>query len=207
MRPSYQDAIQTFQENNGILRSSQAHRQGVDRKTLAEMLAAGLLVHETRGVYRLAELPALTNPDLTTVAIRAPQAVVCLISALAFHNLTTQIPSRVYLALLRGYKKVLIDYPPTDYVWLSEPAYSAGIEVHQIDGVPVKIYCAEKTVADCFKFRNKIGTDIAVEALKDYLRRPHFEIEKLIRYARDNHVYQLMRPYIQGLIALLFEIR
>jgi len=201
MRASYQNAIQTFQENNGILRSSQAKNQGVDRKTLAEMLAAGLLVHETRGVYRLAELPPLVYPDLTNIAIRVPKAVVCLISALYFHELTTQIPGQVYLALPRGHTKPRIDYPPTDYTWLREPAYSAGVAVHMIDGVPVKIYSAEKTIADCFKFRNKTSRRVAVEALKDYLSRPHFDMDELVNCAQIDRVANTMSPYIRALIA------
>lgn len=198
MTPKYSAAIHAFEENNGILRSNQAKRYGINSNTLALMQKEGLLTHETRGVYRLAKLAPLTDPDLTTVAIRVPQAVVCLISALAFHHLTTQIPSRVYLALPRDHKKPRIDWPPTDFVWLRDPSYSAGVEHHMIDGVAVKIYSAEKTIADCFKFRNKVGVDVAVEALKDYLRRPHRAIPTLLDYARLNRVHRIILPVLQG---------
>ena len=207
MPSQFDSALATFAKNNGILRSSEARRQGINPATLARMAQAGLLVRETRGVYRTAELPPLRDPDLTLVTLRAPRGVICLISALYFHDLTTQIPHQVYVALPRGHKAPHIAWPPAEFVWVREPAYSAGIETHMFDDVPVHIYSAEKTVADCFKFRNTIGVDIAVEALKDYLRRPNSDMNKLTQYARENHVYTLMHPYIQGLLALLLEVR
>ncbi len=130
--------------------------------------------------------------------MRVPAGVVCLISALAFHNLTTQIPHKVYMALPTDVKKPRIDYPPIEVIWLSEKTYSSGMEEHTIEGVKVRIYNREKTVADCFRFRNKIGQDIALEALKDYLRRPDRNIEHLLNYARINRVHNVMMPYLKA---------
>ncbi|MDP2975921.1 MAG: hypothetical protein Q8N45_06860 [Anaerolineales bacterium] len=143
-------------------------------------------------------MPPLSNPDLVQVAMRVPAGVVCLISALAFHNLTTQIPHKVYMALPTDVKKPRIDYPPIEVIWLSEKTYSSGMEEHTIEGVKVRIYNREKTVADCFRFRNKIGQDIALEALKDYLRRPDRNIEHLLNYARINRVHNVMMPYLKA---------
>ncbi|MDO9128950.1 MAG: hypothetical protein Q7U34_03700 [Anaerolineales bacterium] len=140
----------------------------------------------------------MSNPDLVQVAMRVPAGVVCLISALAFHNLTTQIPHKVYMALPTDVKKPRIDYPPIEVIWLSEKTYSSGMEEHTIEGVKVRIYNREKTVADCFRFRNKIGQDIALEALKDYLRRPDRNIEHLLNYARINRVHNVMMPYLKA---------
>jgi predicted transcriptional regulator of viral defense system len=189
-----------FQQNNGILRTAQAKKLGIDPKILARMTEAGILKKEGRGIYRLANLPPLSNPDLVNVALRVPSAVFCLISALSFHNLTTQLPYKIYIAIPQGTKKPKIDYPPIDVVKLSEEAFTSGIEEHTIDGVCIRVYNKEKTVADCFKFRNKIGTDIAIEAVKDYLRNSDANLEKLLHFARINRVEAVIRPYIEAVL-------
>jgi predicted transcriptional regulator of viral defense system len=130
--------------------------------------------------------------------MRVPNSVICLISALNFHNLTSQIPYRVYIALPQKTKAPRLDYPPLDIVYLSETPYAAGIEEHTLDGITVRIYSREKTVADCFKFLNKIGLDIALEALKDYLRQPERNLGELLRCARVNRVEKIMQPYLLG---------
>jgi predicted transcriptional regulator of viral defense system len=161
------------------------------------MCTAGLLVKESRGLYRLADLPPLSNPDLVQIAIKVPKAVICLISALNYHQLMTQIPYKIYIALPRDIKAPRIDYPPLDIVYLSETPYSAGIEEHAIDGVAVRIYSREKTIADCFKFQHKIGMDIAIEALKDYLHQSDRNLGELLRCARVDRVEKTMQPYIK----------
>lgn len=200
MRQSFQTARDIFAAHKGILRTSQANQQGIASVTLSAMVKAGLLVKEGRGLYRLAELPPLSNPDLVQVALRVPKGVICLISALAFHNLSTQIPYRVYLALPKAVKKPRIEYPPIDVVWLSPRVYDAGIEQHIIDGVNVQIYNREKTVADCFKFRNKIGQDVALEALKEYLGEPGPKIDELLHFARIDRVEKMIRTYLEALL-------
>ena len=195
MRKSFEIAKEIFQKNHGILRAYQAKKLGIDLKTLQEMVVVGILQKEGRGIYRLADLPPLSNPDLVVVALRIPQGVICLISALSFHNLTTQIPYKIYVALPPNVKKSLIEA-----VNLSLKAYNSGIEEHDIDGVIVRIYCSAKTVADCFKYRNKIGQDIAIEALKDYLHGKDRNIEKLLDYARIDNVEKVIFPYIEALI-------
>ena len=187
-----------FLENNGILRTSKAIEYGIDLHTIADMVNAGLLVKEARGIYRLASLPPLSNPDLVQVALRVPQSVICLISALSYYHITTQTPYQIYIAIPQNTKKPRIDYPPIEVVKLTGDAFSSGIQENLIDGVSIRIYNKEKTVADCFKFRNKIGLDIAIEALKDYLREPRRDIEKLIYYARICRVEKILRPYIEA---------
>jgi predicted transcriptional regulator of viral defense system len=200
MAKSYEIAQQIFMQHHGILRTGQAKKLGIDQKILNRMHKAGLLIRETRGVYRLANLEPLTNPDIVHVSIRVPSSVMFLISALAFHNLTTQIPYYVYIALPADVKAPYIEYPPLRVYRLSNKIYSAGIEYHIIDGVEIRIYNREKTIADCFKFRNKIGQDIAIEALKDYLRQPNPNIPKLLEYARLDRVEKIMRPYLQAVL-------
>ncbi|MCA9296930.1 MAG: hypothetical protein KC983_10435, partial [Phycisphaerales bacterium] len=140
------------------------------------------------------------NPDLMTVAGRIPRGVICLVSALAFHEITTQIPHAVDLALPRGMTTPAIRYPPIRTYRFSAPTLSAGVEMHAIDGVDVRIFSPEKTLADCFKFRNTIGLDIALEALRTYLHREGADIEAIHRYARLGRVERVMRPYLEALL-------
>ncbi len=197
-RKAFQTAEEIFKQNNGILRTGKAKKLGIHEVTLVQMCGDGLLVKESRGVYRLADLPPLSNPDFVQIAMRVPHAVICLISALNYHQLTTQIPYKVYIALPKDVKAPRIEHPPLDIVYLSQKPYAAGIEEIIFDGVPVRIYNREKTITDCFKFRNKIGLDIALEALKDYMHQPNRDIQKILQYARINRVEKIMTPYIQA---------
>ena len=198
IRKTFKAAEMIFKENNGILRTGTAKKLGINEHILIQMCDEGMLVKESRGLYRLADLPPLSNPDLVQIAIRVPSSVICLISALNVYHLTTQIPYKIYIALPREVKAPRIEYPPLDIVYLSKEVYSVGIEELIIDGVQVRIYNREKTIADCFKFRNKIGLDIAVEALKDYLHQPNRDIQDLMIYARINRVEKTIRPYLQA---------
>lgn len=193
-------ATTIFRTHNGYLRTSEAIRLGIAPRTLYTMRDRSLLEQVSRGIYRLTELPELANPDLVEVALRIPKGVICLISALAFHNLTTQIPHQIDLALRQHSAKPRLDYPPLRFFWLSPSSYQAGIEEHLLDNVPVRIYSVEKTIADCFKFRHQIGQNVALEALKDYFISRRFQIELLLNYARINRVERIMRPYMEALI-------
>lgn len=199
-KSSFEEAIEVFQQNQGILRTTQAKELGVNEATLMRMVEDGLLVKESRGLYRLASSPPLSNPDLVHISLRIPNSVICLISALSFHNLTTQIPDRVYVALPRGTKKPRIDFPPMEFIWPIERIYSAGIEEHTIDGVSVRIYDQEKTIADCFKYRNKIGLTVAIEALKDYMTQPSINLDKLFHYAQIDRVEKIITPYVKTIL-------
>jgi predicted transcriptional regulator of viral defense system len=164
------------------------------------MVEEGELLREAQGIYRLKDSEPLGSPDLVQISLRVPRAVICLISALYFHELTTQIPHQVQFALPRNVKTPKIRYPPIQAFHFSEASYTAGVEEHILDGIAVKIYSKEKTVADCFKFREKIGLDLALEALKDYLNRPRPDVPLVMRYARVNRVENVMRPYLESLV-------
>lgn len=164
------------------------------------MARLGLLVKVSRGTYKLASRPELANPDLVTVAVRVPKGIVCLVTALSYHEITTQIPREVCVALPQGAEMPRVDYPPVRIFRFSKQALSSGIETHKIDGVPVKIFSAEKTLADCFKFRNTVGLDTALEALRLYLRRKKRNIGKLIEYSRICRVRNVMRPYLEAML-------
>jgi len=198
MKQSFKRAEAIFLESNGILRTSQAKALGIDPKTIAEMRKTGLVSKLSRGLYRLSEYPPLDYPDFVIVASRVPKAVICLISALAFHNLTTQIPRQVYIALPQSVRRPKIKYPQLDVIWLSEGSYKSGNEKHLLNGITVPIYSKAKTVTDCFKFRSKVGKDVAIVALKDYIQLPETDIEELLQYARINRVEHVMRPYLEA---------
>jgi len=151
------------------------------------------------GLYRLSNAPHLTNPDWVAVAMRAPNAVVCLISALALHGMTTQVPHSIDLAIPSHGQIAKVDALPIRVFWYSEPAFSAGVELVRIDEVSIRIYSAAKTVVDCFKYRNKIGLDIAVEALRRFRElKKKAGFRDLVRYARICRVERIMRPYLEA---------
>jgi predicted transcriptional regulator of viral defense system len=187
-------------DHGGIIRTAEAMRAGIHPRTIYQLRDRGVLEQLSRGVYRLAGHGSVSNPDLVIVATRIPQAVICLISALAFHEITTQVPRAISIALPKGADTPRLDYPPIVAHRFSGPALTKGIEEHPIDGVPVKIYSPEKTLADCFKFRNKIGMDVVLEALKLYKARRKFDTGVLFKYAKICRVEKVMRPYLEASI-------
>lgn len=192
------EARRIIREKNGIIRTNQALKAGIHPRTLYELRDQGELEQVSRGVFRLNELSPISNPDLVTVALRIPKAVVCLISALAFHDLTTQVPHDVSIALEKGAQSPRIEHPPVTVHRFSEKAFTAGIETHQIDGVDIRVYSPEKTLADCFKFRNKLGMEIVLEALKLYRSRRQFKSDELLKYARVCRMEKVMTPYLEA---------
>lgn len=177
---------------------SEAIERGITRYMLYSLRDRGVVEQVSRGVYRLVELPPISNPDLVTIGLRFPNAVICLISALAYHEITSHVPHNVSVAVPRKSRMPWLDYPPLLVHRFSDPAYSAGIEEHLIDGVTVKIYSPEKTLADCFKFRNKIGMDVVLEALKLYKARKQVNLGDLLQYAEICRVEKVMRPYLEA---------
>jgi predicted transcriptional regulator of viral defense system len=194
-------AREVFTEHAGMLRTSKALRLGIHPRTLYALRDAGEIEQVGRGLYRLSSAPALSSPDLVPIAIRIPRAVVCLISALAHHGLTTQIPHAINIALPSHAKVPKVDGVPLRVFWFPEPSLRAGVEVVAIDEVPVRIYSAEKTIADCFKYRNKIGLEVAIEALRTYRERtPKPNRAKLTKFAEINRVQKIMRPYLEAIL-------
>jgi len=183
-----------------LLRVSEAIRLGIPQHVVYEMSETGELIKEARGLYRLADSDPLGNPDLVHVALLVPKGVICLISALYFYELTTQIPHSVYIALPQNVGKPRLSYPPLEVFWVTNSLHSVGVDVHVLDGVKVKIYSREKTIADCFKFRKRIGEEIALEALKDYVNQSKLDVHKLLEYARINRVEKLITPYLRSLL-------
>jgi predicted transcriptional regulator of viral defense system len=187
-----------FRQHGGHLRMSQALAKGVSRSALYGMRDEGRIVQVSRGIYRLAELPDPSEPDLSIVCLRSPRAVICLVSALAYHDLTTQVPHEVYLALPRGSRAPRIAYPPVRPFFFSGQAYASGIDEHVLDGVRIRVYCREKTIADCFRFRNKIGMDVFLEALRLYRTAGRTKPGRILEFARTCGVEKAITPYLEA---------
>jgi predicted transcriptional regulator of viral defense system len=183
---------------NGWLRASDLADAGVPRAVLTRMAASGQLERAARGLYRLPDSGSSEHAGLVTVASKVPRAVVCLLSALQFHGLTTQLPWQVWIAMPRGSHVPRLEYPPIRMVQFTGEAYTQGIETHERDGVKLHVYSVAKTVADCFKHRNKIGMDVALEALKDARAQGRAGFDDLWRCAKVCRVSNVMRPYMEA---------
>jgi predicted transcriptional regulator of viral defense system len=191
-------AAELIFRKHGILRASQAIKSGIHPEKLYQLRDRGVITQISRGVYRLSDAEELSNPDLVMVSTKIPQGIICLISALSFYDLTTQIPHAVYIALPNKAWQPQLDYPPIKIYRMSGQALTEGIKTYTLDSVKVRIYCPAKTVADCFKFRNKIGLDVAIEALKEY-RSHKYPIKDLLKYARICRVEKIITPYLEAL--------
>jgi len=197
--PARQRARKILQ-HHGTMRTKEILAAGIHPRTLYQMRDAGNLEQQGRGLFRLADMPPLSQPDLVTIAKRIPDAVICLISALAFHELTTQVPHRIELALPITARKPKLTHPPIQIYRFSKESFRSGIETHVIDGVSVHVYSPEKSLADAFKYRNKIGTDVVIEALRAYLKRPRPQLRTLMAYARTCRVEKIIRPYLEAIV-------
>jgi predicted transcriptional regulator of viral defense system len=183
----------------GLLRASDLDAIDAPRVVLTRLNAAGLLQRVGRGLYRLPDAQVSEFESLCTVAAKVPQAVFCLLTALQFHELTTQLPRQVWIAMPRGSHPPRIDYPPIKMVQFTGEAFTAGIEEVERDGVRLRVYGVAKTVADCFKHRNKIGLDVALEALKDARSRNKASVDEIWRCAKVCRVANVMRPYLESI--------
>jgi predicted transcriptional regulator of viral defense system len=192
-------ALRIFREKGGTLRTRDLIAFGVHTDALYALRDSGRVTELGRGLYRLAEIGEAEHPDLAVVAARAPNAAVCLISALSYHGITTQIPSSVHLAVPRGsYHRIKLSIPVNVYRF-DPKTFNEGLETHRIGGMPLKVYGIARTVVDCFTFRNKIGLDVALEALRLARQRKRVQNRDLLRYARLLRVEKPMSPYLQAI--------
>jgi predicted transcriptional regulator of viral defense system len=191
--------IMRYIGEHGMVRPRDIEAIGLPREYLIRLHRQGKLNRSGRGIYTVPDADVTERHSYAEVAKRIPEAVVCLLSALAFHEITTQSPPSVWIALRKGARTPTLTSPSLRIVRLSGPSLAQGIENHQVEGVPVRVYSAAKTVADCFKFRNKIGLDVAIEALKDCLRQKKASIPELYRYAKICRVSNVIRPYMEAL--------
>jgi predicted transcriptional regulator of viral defense system len=184
----------------GVVRSADLESRGLSRQHLYRLVRKGEVERRGRGIYVASGHSYSINHSLVQVAKKVPQGVVCLLSALRFHELTTQLPAEVWIALPGKARQPRLDNPRLQILRFSGEALTNGIELHRIERVDVRIYSAAKTVADCFKFRNKIGIDVAVEALRDFSRRYRGGAADLSRFARICRVSRVMQPYLDSIV-------
>lgn len=185
----------------GILRPRELASLGIPRRHLTRLTEAGILLRSGRGLYILASSDVSENHTLVEACKRVDGGVICLLSALRFHGLTTQSPWEVWMAITPASRKPKVDYPPLRIVRFSGPAFTDGVERHDREKAEIRVYSAAKTVADCFKYRNKIGVDVAVEAFRDAWKQRAVTAEEIAHFAKVCRVTNVMRPYLDSLLA------
>jgi len=183
----------------GVVRPADLEAHGIPRRRMYDLVRKGEVERHARGIYAASNHPHTAEHALAQVAKRVPSGVICLLTALRFHELTTQAPAEMWIALPEKARKPRLDYPRLRVTRFSGPALTEGIETHRIEGVDVRVYSAAKTVADCFKYRNKVGIDVAVEALRDFSRRHRGGATELARFARICRVTRVMQPYLDAI--------
>jgi predicted transcriptional regulator of viral defense system len=186
-------------EKHGLARPKDLEARGISRAHLSRLVRDGLVLRQSRGLYVAACHAPTAEHTLAQVAKRIPEGIFCLLTALRLHGLTTQSPAEVWVALPEKARRPRIDYPRLRVARFSGPALTEGIELRRVEGVTLRVYSAAKTVADCFKYRNKIGVDVAVEALRDFSRKHRGGATDLARYARICRVRRVMQPYLDAI--------
>jgi predicted transcriptional regulator of viral defense system len=193
-----QDEVLRLVRRAGILRPRDLDAHGIARTYLHRLEQRGLLERAGRGLYRLPSADVTEHHGLAAACKLVPRGVICLLSALQFHGLTTQAPFEVWMAIDVRARRPSGKTPPLRIVRFSGKALTEGVETHKVEGVPVRVYGPAKTVADCFKYRNKIGLDVALEALRDYRRQHPGGMDELWRFACTCRVSNVMRPYLEA---------
>ena len=195
------DQVLTLAREQRLLGAADLRERGISPQLLIKLHRAGKLERAARGVYSLPGYPLTQHQSLADVCTRVPKAVICLLSALRFHDIGTQQPHDVWIALPEATKAPAFAYPVLRISRLRGAAYTEGVETAKEHGTAIRVYGAAKTVTDCFKFRNKVGLDVALEALKDAWHRRLVTMEDLTRYARVNRVERVMQPYLEAMVA------
>ncbi|MEA5517318.1 type IV toxin-antitoxin system AbiEi family antitoxin domain-containing protein [Nodularia sp. UHCC 0506] len=188
-----------YAREKGIIRAKDIEAQGIHRQYLKRLEQQGLLIRSARGIYTFAEAEITEGHTLAETAKRVPSGVICLLSALSFYGLTTQAPFEVWLAIPHKHRPPKDNLLPLKIVYMSGKSLCEGVEEHLIEGVNVRVYSLAKTVVDCFKFRNKIGLDVALEALRECWRERRCSIDELWDYAKICRVHNVIRPYLNSL--------
>ena len=188
-------------QSQALLRPSDAVALGYSRMYLAQLLKQGLVRKISRGLYATPQRKETEYSSFAEIASKQPKALVCLVSALSFHGLTTQAPHEVWIAIGNKDRIPTMSYPPLRVVRFGGETLTEGVASHTMDGVEVNVTNVAKTIADCFKFRNKIGLDLALEALKEAVQSKRATMDELWRYSQLCRVHNVMRPYLEGLAA------
>ena len=201
MQSARKKAIEIIKRRGGLIRTHEALAEGIHRRTLYGLRNEGDLIPISRGLYQLSDMEIPAEVGLVEVSKKVPNGVICLISALTFHELTTQNPHYIWLAVDRKARKPIIEYPPIRVFFFTGAFFREGVEIHRIMDHDVRIYSAPKTVIDCFRWQNAVGLDVALEAAREYLKRSGSSPASLMEYARICKIEKLVLPYLQAMVA------
>lgn len=194
------DLIGFVKSRSGLVGYSEIKKAGFDKAVLRSVVKSGRIIRVDRGLYRLTEGTRLSYPDLVAASIKVPKGIICLLSALAFHEATSEIPRYVHIAIPRGKHANKIKYPPVKYYHYAPDIWEEGLEDHNIQGHSIRVYGLARTVVDCFKFRNKIGMDVARDALKVAVKEKRIKPKEIIRYAKLCRVESVIKPVLEAII-------
>lgn len=201
MQSARKKAIEIIRKRGGLIRTHEALAEGIHRRTLYALRDEGALIPISRGLYQLSDMEVPAELGLVEVSKKVPNGVICLISALSFHELTTQNPHYIWLAIERKARKPIIEYPPIRVFFFTGAFFREGVEIHRIMDHDVRIYNAPKTVIDCFRWQHAAGLDVALEAAREYLKRPGSTPATLMEYARICKIEKFVLPYLQAMVA------
>jgi len=196
-----ENAIMKMARKTGVVRAREIRKAGLHPEYLRKLCTSGHLIRTGRGLYVLADGDFTEHHSLAEACKRVPHGIICLLSALSYHEIGTQNPHQIWMAIDRAMRKPKVDYPPIRIFRFSGPSLKEGIEKIQIEGVSIRVYNPAKTVADCFKYRNKVGIDVAIEALKECWRSRRCTTDEFVHYARICRVQNIMQPYMEVIVA------
>jgi predicted transcriptional regulator of viral defense system len=189
-----------FRAGDGFVRTKDLLSAGIHRRDIKKIREEGRIIRVKRGLYRLADIPLISNQGFIDLTHAIPEGIVCLLSALSYYELTTFNPSIISMALCRGSRVPKIEYPPVEFYCFSRKQFEAGIDEITIGGNKIRIYCPEKTICDCFRYRNKLGLDIAKEGLSEYLKRKDRNLEQLLEYAEICRIKSLLETWLHAMV-------
>ena len=195
------ERVLALARDGGTLRAEEVRDAGLHTQVLTRLVREGSLERVGPGLYRLPDAPRTGHHNLALVSGLATDAVVCLLSALSFHEIGTQLPPRVWIAVRRGTRPPSIEWPPVRVSTFGTRSFEAGVERHRIEGQEVKVYSVAKTVADLFQYRNKVGMDVVLEALREVWEERRATLEELLHFARLCRVERVMRPYLEAIVS------
>ena len=195
------DRIVGLAHRRGVITARAAARAGIHSQQLTRLVAKGVLARIARGQYQLADRPVTEHHGLAVAARAVPQGVICLLSALSFHGIGSQLPFEVWVAIDRRAREPALAHPPLRVVRFSGAAFTEGVETHRVERETIRVYSVAKTLADLFKYRNRIGLDVALEALREAWRERKFTMDALDHCARACRVERVMRPYVEAVVA------
>ena len=192
--------IKILKTRNGYARSKDILAEGIHQRDIKSILDKGIVIKVKNGLYRLSDTPVISNQSFIDLACAVPEGVICLLSALSYYEITTFNPSVISMAIHRKSWRPKIEYPPVEFYYFSKKQFEAGIDKIKIKDHKINIYCREKTICDCFRYRNKLGIDIAKEGLSEYIKQKDRNLERLLKYAEICRVKTLMEIWINAMI-------